>query len=345
MASMEKAKTKKVTPGGSRRRKSDETLKDYITFHVVRLIVIALGLFGIVSCIITYFGTNSLLKQTIEATADITAQGISYRLDSSENVASEVGMIARLSDPKVSLEEKKALVDEKVEHYSLETAGILDTSGKDIFTGEDMSGRDFFAASMGGKTFISSPWLDESGEHANIYISAPIWKGGQEGSAVTGVVYPVTAEDYLDSVVSDVNVSKNGYAYMLNGQGVTIAHPNHDSVVRMENSIEEAKSDKSLKAVAAIEQKMVNGELGFDSYRYDGVTKVMAYAPIEGTDGWSVAVNAPKNDFMASTYVGILLTVIFLIGSVIINTAIIRKLAVGIGTPIQQCADRLKLPG
>ena len=34
-----------------------------------------------------------------------------------------------------------------------------------------------------------------------------------------------------------------------------------------------------------------------------------AYAPVENTDGWSVAVTAPKTDYLADTYFGIFLNI------------------------------------
>ena len=130
---------------------------------------------------------------------------------------------------------------------------------------------------------------------------------------------------------------------MLDGAGTTIAHKDHQSVLLEENTAEDAKTNNKLKKIAAIEQKMTAGESGFAFYAYGGTIKLMAYAPIAGTDGWSVGVNAPKNDFMGTVYLAIVLSLIMLIGSVVVDAIIIKNLAAGISKPIQICADRLSL--
>ena len=58
---------------------------------------------------------------------------------------------------------------------------------------------------------------------------------------------------------------------------------------------------------------MINGESGFGTYFYGGSNKLLAFAPIEGTDGWSIAINAPLSDFMGMTYIAILIVIIILL--------------------------------
>lgn len=332
--------SKKLNHAGEKKQTS---LKANITAHIRRLVLITLGGLGLVSCILNYTSTNATLKQTMQATVDITANGIEYRIASSKNVVAEIGTSSQLSDRMITLEDKQKIMDQRKETYDAEETGILDTDGINIFTQEDMSSCEFYKRSMAGETYVSSPMLTEDGSRTRIYVSAPLWKEGQTGTEVEGVVYIVPKEDYLDSVVGDVNVSKNGYAYMLDANGTTIAHKDHSHVLAMENTIEDSKADKSLKKIAAIEQRMVAGEQGFASYHYGGVSKIMAFAPIKGTDGWSVGVNAPKNDFMSSTYFGIFFTVLWMTVSVAIGIAIIKVLAGSIGDAVKQCAARLDL--
>lgn len=328
---------------GRRNKKMEKSLEKLIVKKMVILVTIALSLLGAVSCFLTYISTNQLLKRTVGETASITADSISYQLDASKNVVSEIGSLARFSNPDVSKEDKQALIEQKRNTYSAREAGILDVNGVDIFTGEDFGSFGFFARSMAGETCVSSPVVNADRTEAKIYISAPLWQDGMPGTKVAGVVYLVPEEDYLDKIVAAVNVSANGYAYMLDGAGTTIAHKDHQSVLLEENTAEDAKTNSKLKKIAAIEQKMTAGESGFAFYAYGGTIKLMAYAPIAGTDGWSVGVNAPKKDFMGTVYLAIVLSLIMLIGSVVVDAIIIKNLAAGISKPIQICADRLRL--
>ena len=64
----------------------------------------------------------------------------------------------------------------------------------------------------------------------------------------------------------------------------------------------------------------------------------MAYAPVPGTDGWSIAVNAPKIDFMNATYTGIFIIAMLVVVALIAAFFLALFLANGIGRPIRICA-------
>ena len=80
-----------------------------------------------------------------------------------------------------------------------------------------------------------------------------------------------------------------------------IANPDKSLVIAKENIIAKAKAspkDKDLQDLAKIEQAMIRGETGFGQYKYaDGNHYMQSYAPIPGTDGWSVAVTIDMAEF------------------------------------------------
>ncbi len=130
---------------------------------------------------------------------------------------------------------------------------------------------------------------------------------------------------------------------MLNKDGYTIAHFNQDNVRNKENTINDAKNDTSLSDIAEIEKKMVNGEAGFGTYTYGGVNKFTAYAPVEGNNGWSIAINAPTKDFMMDTYICILVVIILIFLAILISIVLVTRLADSIGGAVKKCAERLEL--
>ena len=52
---------------------------------------------------------------------------------------------------------------------------------------------------------------------------------------------------------------------------------------------------------------MLKGETGYGTYFRKGAYTLQAYAPIDGTDGWMVAVDAPVTDFLGSVVTGIII--------------------------------------
>ncbi len=318
-----------------------ETLKGRITISVLTLVILPLLVLGVVSSVLNSHSTNSTLEQNMKATAQVTSERVEWELASYLNIAEDLGVMTRLSREDVPLEEKQEVLDERVAAQGLTRGNILTAEGISIFSGEDFSDRDYFKTAMGGKSCVSEPLVSKTTGKVSVVIAAPIWEGGILGTKVIGVVYIVPEETFLNDIMLSINVSDNGSAYMINKEGAVIAHEDMDLVAKKENSIKDAESDSRLKALAKLENKMIAGEIGFGSYRYGGGKKIMAFAPVNNTDGWSVAITAPKSDFIFETIVGIIITIVIVLAAIILAISIVRKLADRISIPIQLCAGRL----
>lgn len=336
------AKNKKSFSIQEIKRLYHETIKGKITTSVLALVIIPLALLGIITSVLNNHSTNSTLERNMSATARVASERVEWEMTSYRNLVEDLGMTARLARDDVSLEEKQKIIDERVEVNELIRGNILDKNGISIFSGEDFSDREYFKTAIGGQSCVSEPIISKTTGKMSVVIAAPIWEGGVWGSQVTGVVYLVPEETFLNDIMVATNVSENGYAYMINKEGTVIAHENMELVENYDNSIADAETNSGLKALANLEKKMIAGEAGVGTYRYGGVKKIMAYAPVENSDGWSIAITAPLSDFNMETIVGIILTIVIVILSIAIAANIVRKLADNIGTPIKLCAERLK---
>lgn len=319
-----------------------ETIKGKITISVLALVIISLTVLGIVTSVLNNHSTNSTLERNMKATARVASERVEWEMTSYRNLAADLGLMTRLSREDVPLEEKQEIIDERVKANELTRGNILDRNGISIFSGEDFSDRNYFQKAMTGESCVSEPVVSKVTGKISIIIAAPMWKDGIMGTEVTGVVYLVPDENFLNDIMVATNVSKNGSAYMVDSQGNVIAHKDIKLVEQKDNTIESAKTDSKLKALAKLEEKMTAGKTGFGTYRYGGVKKIMAYAPVENSNGWSIAITAPLSDFNVETIVGIILTIGIVVVSIAIAVVMVRKLADNIGTPIRQCAERLE---
>lgn len=322
-------------------KEKKQTIYKKIMVNVLALTLSSLMTLGVLTGLMNYLSTQETLNKAMGVTAQIAAEGVQYRLMSSVNVVKEVGSSSILSDTTVTAAEKIALLEQKKESYQVDAVSMVDSTGKDINSGLDYSGYEFFKVSMTGDTFISTPIINDEATAADLYISAPVWMNGVEGTAVTGVVYFAVTESYLNTIVANMNVGDTGAAYIIDADGYTIAHSNKDSVLKKENTMEEAKQNSKLANIAKLEKRMVAGESGNGSYTYGGVKKMLAFAPISGTNGWSVGVNVVQSEFMGGTTLAIILTIILILVSAVLYTVTVRKLAAEIGKPITLCAERL----
>lgn len=129
---------------------------------------------------------------------------------------------------------------------------------------------------------------------------------------------------------------------MINKSGDTIADITIDTIT-VQNIEKEAQSDSALAELALIHEKMRQGENGFGSYTSGGHKMFAAYAPVEDTDGWSIAVTAPQLNYLASTRDAIVINIAVIAISMLISIVIALVLAFRISRPMKACADRMKL--
>ncbi len=290
----------------------------------------------------SYSSSQATLSQSMKSLAMETSDRVSYELQSYVNAVEALGMVPALSDSTVSTADKEAILNQWVDHYGMMRGNILDTSGVSLFDGNDYSDRDYFQEAVKGESYISVPTVSKITGELSIMVAAPLWQGGIPDTKVVGVVYFVPKETFLNDIVASIKVSDNSSAFMLDATGNTIAHQNIENVRNQDNTIQQAQSDSSLQQLAELETKMIAGEVGFGSYSYDGVTKYLAYAPVSGTDGWSLGVNAYVSDFLASTYRNIIiisiLVVVVVLGAILISV----RVANGLGNPIRMCVQRIQ---
>lgn len=320
-----------------------KSIRNKILVCMLLCIFISLAVVGGVSAWLGYHSTVKTLRQAMTETADIASQRISQELSVYKGIASVTGCIPELSSPEVSVEAKREIMNEQVKANGLKRGNIIGPDGISILDGMDYTDRAYVQSAMKGRSDVSEPLISKVTGELSIMISAPIWENGIPGGKVWGVVYFVPTESFLNDIVKDIQISPHGSAYILNKEGVTIASEDTELVKNRENTQQNANSDKTLRQLAALERNMTEGKTGIGEYQYGKVKKFQAYAPVSGTDGWSLAINAPVSDFTGDAIRGIVITlvlmVLFLAGAAFIAYGLARR----IGDPVKACAARLRL--
>ena len=297
---------------------------------------------GAVSISLNYTSTISTVDQMMRESATLAAERVEQELMAYKNVAADTGCISQLSSQTIGVEEKRSIIDERVSMHNFQRGNIISEDGTSIFDGKDYSDREYVQQAMQGNVYVSEPLVSKVTGELSIMVAAPLYYGGIQGTTVGGVVYFVPHETFLNDIVSSIRVSENSRAYMINKSGDTIADTTLETVMS-QNIENEAQSDSSLKELAAIHEAMRQGENGFGSYKSAEGSMFVAYAPVAGTDGWSIAITAPQSDYLATTYTGIAINIAAIIASILVSIIVALKLANNISIPMKACADRMKL--
>ncbi len=318
------------------------SIRKKITICLMATVVIALVLVGSVSIALNYRNTVSTVDRMLSETAVLASDRISQELIAYKNVAMDTGCVPELSDPDVPVEEKRAVIEERVTMHGFQRGNVIGANGISVFDGKDYSDREYVQQAMKGNVYVSEPLVSKITGELSIMVAAPIHAGGSNSGRITGVVYFVPPETFLNDIVSSIRVSENCRAYMINKNGDTIADTTLETITT-QNIEREAQSDPSLKELAAIHSEMRQGKNGFGGYNTAEGPRYTAYAPVEGTDGWSVAVTAMKKDYLTDTYVGILLNVLVMVAACLASIVVALKLSSNISVPMRACAERMKL--
>ena len=315
-----------------------ETIRAKIMSRMSKTVLIATIIIGIVATIMNYISTMNLLEDTLTETVKIAGERVEQELLVYSSIVYEIGCMSQLSDTEMTIEQKQEFINQRAQVHGFTRGNVLDINGTSIFDGNNYADRAYYQAAIKGESFISEPLVSKVTGEFTVIIAAPIWENGVAESRVVGVVYFVPVGTFLNDIVNSIQVSKGGGAYMLNGSGTTIAHQVMENVTNEQNIIEQAKTETSLKKLASITQKMIRGESGYDSYFYEGQNKVLAYAPIPGTNNWSIGINAPINDFIGTTILSVVVTIIVIVVTLAASGKITRNLAISIGEPLVLCA-------
>ncbi|MDE5700104.1 MAG: HAMP domain-containing protein [Lachnospiraceae bacterium] len=319
-----------------------KSIRAKITLCLILTVLTALAVVGSFSIIANYNGTLTTVNHMMSETAVLAAERVEQELTAYKNVVMDAGCISQLSDPSVSLDEKRAIIDERAAMHNFQRGNVIGVDGISIFDGNDYSDREYVRQAMQGNIYVSEPLISKITGELTIMVAAPLYADGIYGSSIAGVVYFVPNETFLNDIVSSIQIGDNSRAYMINKSGDTIADITLDTIM-VQNIESQSQSDASLKDLAAIHESMRRGENAFGSYESTDGAMFVAYAPVNDTDGWSIAVTAPQMNYLAATYNDIYINIAVIVISTLVSIVIALMLAGSISKPMKACAERMKL--
>ncbi len=314
----------------------------------ILIVVLAVSLFvsiilGAIGSLLISNNTHLTLSKSLSEAASIASLRVESEIQTYKAIISEMGCISNLSNRELSEEIRAAIAGERVKRYNLAAAGLIKLDGTDIASGIDCSNEEFFKEAVNGSIFCSD-FMTESifGVDNAVIFAGPVWDGGRAGNEIAGVIYLIPSTEFLNDIMRSIVVGEGGTAYLLNSEGLTIAYPD-TSIVGVENAQELVKTDSSYKELAEVEAKMMTGQTGFDKYTYNDNMELIAYAPVEGINGWSIGVNALQDEFLHTLYTSISVNIAFIIVTIILSVIIAIIFANKISAPIVKCSERIKL--
>lgn len=311
-----------------------------LSYFGLVMIVMCIGL-GITSYVISSKILVKNINETVAQTAKDAAKLIDTRIQNQINSLEAIANLDSIKDANNSWDNKMIILEHEVKRSGSLLMDLADKNGvAKTTTGKtlDISDREYFKKAISGQSNVSDPLVSKEDGSIVLIYAVPI----KSGNEIIGALISVRDGNILSEITNDIKYGAIGQCFVINNKGVKVAHYDKKLVINGDNDIENVKKDINLKELADLEQKMIRGEKGTGQYEYNGVVKFMGYAPIS-SNGWSVAITAPKTEIMGGIdtlmkYIGII-AIIFLSIALVITYRIGTK----ISNPIVAAVKHLQI--
>ncbi len=150
--------------------------------------------------------------------------------------------------------------------------------------------RDYFIAAKSGKITIGKPVKSKASGKPVVVVAVPLQTASGNFSGVFGTVLKL---DALSEKITSVTLGTTGYPFMIDNEGLTIAHPNTEFILELNLA--------KLEGMESITTQMISQKTGVDTYTFKGTDKIAGFAPVAAT-GWSIGVTQNEAEFMAPVH-------------------------------------------
>jgi methyl-accepting chemotaxis protein len=321
----------------NKKMKSIKTKLSVFTIALVTIIIAGISFLSI------RFASDALHKtvaRNMEAVVDEGAKTVESRVSGQLSIVETLASSEFLTDSTLTAEQKLAKFAEAIQKNSYIKMGIVDTEGNAIYSNgntTEVADRDYFINAMKGQANVSDPLMSRSEGIIVVIYSVPIMQDGK----VVGVLTATKDGNDISGIVNDITFGDTGKAFMINKDGVKIAHYKSELVTEQDNDLTNVEKDPALRQLANLETKMIKGESGTGFYHYDGVDKFLAYSPVNSTS-WSLAVTVEKTEIYKELNNLINVLIILAVAFLVIAVSIAFFFASSISKRIRQAITYIR---
>lgn len=316
-------------------RKSKSIRKTVLT-GMLGLSMVASILCSVSSGIILYSNSSGGMTARVNESTVSYSQAVQNAIETYKYKAEAVAQNTEITDTGLSISERKETMAKLAKKYGFESVMVSDTNGK---TTDDtnISGQEYFLASIAGDTYFSSTVTDEATSDVVLRVSA-------RPSTYSGVVICTLSCDTFSKIIDGVSIGSSGYGFIVDHTGKIIADKNRRNVTGFTNYINQAKKDGAYTAAASVVQEMIAAKTGIRTICLNGTKQCIGYTPIKGTDGWSIAVSANESELMSAYNTSVRMTVGLLVLVVLLAWLVAFKISNQMVSPIidmTRCIEKL----
>lgn len=287
-----------------------------VTFFI--LISVPMGILGYISYTMSSNSIQTSIQQQLKEQTSDTSALIEKTIGSVKSSLEIASLNNDLGKAVQNLSTEN--VDEAFEYIKsvqesnkdfMEVLIITDAYGKVVIDSQtkepdiDLSDRDYMKKALSGSEAVSEVLTSRFTGNPAIFIAYPL----KDGDKIIGTLVGSINFNSISSYAAKVKVGKNGYAYMIDKNGLIVYHPDSSKILK------ENASDKANDEFKLIINEMKAGKASESFYTYNNVYKYVVFQPV---DNWVIAVTADYDEYMSAAINIRTDTIIIVIISIII---------------------------
>lgn len=308
---------------------------------VSTLVISSLIILSLVAYNFTKNTMNEANTELIETTADVQVSEVeSFLTDSLSKVQGFANLNALMSvDPDEAVSELNRVYPSLKEDFAnISFANLEGTRWN--YKGEEGSvgDREYFKQTIDEKKgVISDVLISNTTNEPAVIVTAPIL----DGDNVKGIAYATLELDRLQTVISESEIGENGFGFMLDQEGMVLAHGREANLLAQTITDEEFDQKHSLNYIwenKKIEDDSNYGQVAHKVEKEDYLTTITP-VNVEGNSPWFLGVSVEKAEIEQNIRQLGLIFIALSIVSIIITSLITWFFSKSFVKPIEQISQ------
>lgn len=304
-----------------------------LTLIPIIAVTVAMAIIAVASINIAYNNTYADEAKALAGAYAASTEELVATLDQQTNAVVKNNNIVNASQTN---EYKLDLLEDYAEMGAFNDFCVSYASGR-TYNGTKINECDYFIIPKESKgTYIAGPTAhDVTGE--------PVFMMGKYFVSLgeDHILYGSLPTSTFSDVLADISFGDGGIAFLIDKNGQVIGTSNEELIPLMTNLSDKENLDSKYNGIASLSEKMLEYNDGSSKVTINGESYYAGYTPIEGVEGWSLAVAtrwAPVVNSLAVTGL-VILGISFVIAASI--AILITKFVNRICAPITLTANRL----
>lgn len=317
--------------------KKQKNLKQKIIFYVMSVALLVTVLITTIMSVGSIRSTNNVLLDNMQITARTASQNIMSNLhlltERMYNFSTETVFLNDM----ISETKKQKRFDAIKNQIEFLWLSAYDTDGKKLY-GDTTS----------PKSITNTKYFSKMTETENLVIGEPYYNNTllqlcvgaplkNKDGEIKGYLVGSYKYDLIDDVLSQLVLGNTGSACILNEDGDIIGDRNKQNIIEKKNIYKLYPSS----ANASLFKKITSYQIGSAEMKLGSKRCYTGYSPISGTN-WELFLHVPKNEFMDTVYMSVIVSILLSIALIIAAGAVIIPVARKISNPLSAATKRLQ---